>query len=517
MIKYEDFGAIGDGKTDDFNAIRKAHEKANETGEAIKATAGKCYYLKNSEGHPIIIKTDTNWRGASFIIDDTEVSAARPETYPSCDIFRIENDYEPLVLDENSPFIRALNENSPAILKDGKTKKLANGLGYPALLLIFNDDNIQYLRLGFERDRGAPQKEIFVIDENGNINEKTPALFDNEKITRIIAVRIDTKPITIEGGEITTLASQVHNDEERYREIARGLMVCRPNTTLVSMSHYVKNEIPKGKVVNGRGFYGDSSRGFYKSDLAANIEFRDCFATARVMYGASYEIMFNHSYDIRLIRFVQNEENFVEPLNWWVMGSNFCKNISYDGCYLTRFDAHCGVYNVSIKNSTVCSLRLTGGGEFSLENSRIKTKGYGNGIFIMLREDYGSTWRGDIKIKNCVYDSTLKNPKIETLKLIWAQWANHNFGYKTYMPSVYVDNLTFDERLGVKNVNLFYLENKDEAFSFVEDYSKESFDGTPNKNPYTAPKTVVIENNNAGVGYSLENKEFFSNTELIIK
>ena len=143
MIKYEDFGAIGDGKTDDFSAIRMAHEKANETGEAIEATPGKCYYLKNSEGRPIVIKTDTNWRGASFIIDDTEVSAASPETYPSCDIFKIENDYEALELDESSPFIKAINENSPAILKDGKTKKLANGLGYPALLLIFKDENIQ--------------------------------------------------------------------------------------------------------------------------------------------------------------------------------------------------------------------------------------------------------------------------------------------------------------------------------------------------------------------------------------
>ncbi len=43
MIRYEDFGAVGDGKTNDFSAIKRAHDAANETGEGLVATAGKCY------------------------------------------------------------------------------------------------------------------------------------------------------------------------------------------------------------------------------------------------------------------------------------------------------------------------------------------------------------------------------------------------------------------------------------------------------------------------------------------
>ena len=36
-VSYEEFGAIGDGKTDDFDAIAKAHEYANENGYEIRA------------------------------------------------------------------------------------------------------------------------------------------------------------------------------------------------------------------------------------------------------------------------------------------------------------------------------------------------------------------------------------------------------------------------------------------------------------------------------------------------
>ena len=107
-----------------------------------------------TEGSPIVIKTDVSWCGASFIIDDTEFSFANPETYPACDIFRVENDYPIIELDAENPYIKAANEASPAIEKNGKTKKLDLGLGYPALLVVYNDENTQYIRNGF-KDNGT--------------------------------------------------------------------------------------------------------------------------------------------------------------------------------------------------------------------------------------------------------------------------------------------------------------------------------------------------------------------------
>ena len=37
---------------------------------------------------------------------------------------------------------------------------------------------------------------------------------------------------------------------------------------------------------------------------------------------------------------------------WGVMASNYSKNLLYDNCVWSRFDAHMGVANATIRNST---------------------------------------------------------------------------------------------------------------------------------------------------------------------
>ena len=83
------------------------------------------------------------------------------------------------------------------------------------------------------------------------------------------------------------------------------------------------------------------------------------------------------------------------------------------------------------------------------------------------------------------------------------------------MPNVYIDNLSFAERIGIENVNVFCIENKDETNTSVDDFSKDSFDNIANKNPYTPPKIVVVKNNRTDVIFSIDNNEFFKNTNLI--
>ena len=48
VVYYDDFGAKGDGKTDDFLAIYNTHVFANESGQTVKASRnpkGKVYYI----------------------------------------------------------------------------------------------------------------------------------------------------------------------------------------------------------------------------------------------------------------------------------------------------------------------------------------------------------------------------------------------------------------------------------------------------------------------------------------
>ena len=71
-VTYEAFGAAGDGKTDDMAAIVAAHAYANEHHLPVRAAADASYYIG---GHDLtaVIKTDTDWNTARFLVDDTSV------------------------------------------------------------------------------------------------------------------------------------------------------------------------------------------------------------------------------------------------------------------------------------------------------------------------------------------------------------------------------------------------------------------------------------------------------------
>ena len=55
-VCYEDFGAVGDGVTDDVAAIRKTHEYANENGLDVVCKGAHTYYIGAME-KAIPIKT----------------------------------------------------------------------------------------------------------------------------------------------------------------------------------------------------------------------------------------------------------------------------------------------------------------------------------------------------------------------------------------------------------------------------------------------------------------------------
>ena len=81
-VNYEDFGAIGDGKTDEFDAISKAHAYANENGLDVVTDGTKTYYIGDTgigekENKPAIkIKTNVDWNTSKFIIDDSSITSS---------------------------------------------------------------------------------------------------------------------------------------------------------------------------------------------------------------------------------------------------------------------------------------------------------------------------------------------------------------------------------------------------------------------------------------------------------
>ena len=72
LVRYSDFGAKGDGKTDDIDAIAATHAFANQHGLKVKADEAATYYISGKE-RTAVIRTATDFGKAAFIIDDSEV------------------------------------------------------------------------------------------------------------------------------------------------------------------------------------------------------------------------------------------------------------------------------------------------------------------------------------------------------------------------------------------------------------------------------------------------------------
>jgi hypothetical protein len=200
------------------------------------------------------------------------------------------------------------------------------------------------------------------------------------------------------------------------------------------------------------------------------------------------------------------------------MGSSYCKNLTYDSCALTRFDAHQGVWNARVLNSDMAVIRLTGGGDFYMENTRIYFRNFVSPI--QLREDYGATWEGTITIKDSKLIDITKTACLQSL--ILTRSPNWNFGYETHFPYFVIDNLEFE---GANEVDFFQkFENKPASPYFYRSVLDEGItelgaiceDGKENISPYVPPKFIkVINNEKWGYKLKLKRSKLFENTEIV--
>jgi len=233
-IYYADFGARGDGVTDDFLAIRACHEYANEHGHTVNAEAGATYYIggTNASGSAII-KTNTNWHGAKFIFDDRELTPT--DNAGGKHVFRIESDYKRKTYGASNSPISSIEKGATSV---------GFAPGYPALVMLYNDNVKQYIRYGSNQNNGDSMHELVLVDKDGNIDTSTPLQWTYDTITKLYVYRVDEKPVTLDGGGavIETLFTQAafYSDGDKYMQ--RGIEVSRSNTVVKNFEHKVIGE-----------------------------------------------------------------------------------------------------------------------------------------------------------------------------------------------------------------------------------------------------------------------------------
>lgn len=495
IVTYDEFGARGNGVTDDYEAIFEAHAFANQCGQTVVATPGKDYLIRNITDS-IYVKTNVVWEGATITIDDRDLKYGDQTNRRS---FYFPAEYSKKVL---------TGDNVLTLFPEGKIDRdnlyINWNYDFPALVVIYNDDHKNYRRYEGTETAGSSQMEFISVDKDGNISADTPLLFDYEKVTKVEIFRTDDTPITVRGGTINTLASQVPR-EASANYLGRGMTIKRSNTTFVGVKHYIEGELDKTKA--------HPSTGFFFIEDSQGVTLLDCVLTGRTA-GGSYDLSLYRSNEVLLKNCTQSnffkkngDPSMHDNEYWGIMGSNYCKNVTFDTCTLSRFDAHQGIYNAKIINSTINAIEVIGGGTFLVENTTFYLS---RALMFDLRSDYGSTFKGEIVIRNC----HVVNYNPTATAVIKANWHNVYFGYECTLPNIIIDGLTFDEVIG--DVTLINIIATRGGYDYKYDTITEKtlIDGTENKNPIIPPDYIKILNNDEGYNYVLTDVYYFYDVEL---
>ncbi|MBN1627663.1 MAG: hypothetical protein JW944_14170, partial [Deltaproteobacteria bacterium] len=307
------------------------------------------------------------------------------------------------------------------------------------LVTVTNSNIRRYIRFGPNQNNGSPQTDIFVADRNGNVDMGAPIIWDFDQITDITALPLDGTTLTITGGRFTTIANKA---ESKYTYYSRGIAIRRSNVLVDGLQHRI----------TGEGDHGAPYGGFINISNCASVTVRNTILTGHKTYRTigsagvpvsmgSYDISLNRALNVSFVNCSQT--NDINDSGYWgILGSNYCKNLVYDNCTFSRFDAHMGVANATIRNSTLGhqGINAIGTGTFIVENSTI----YGRSL-INLRSDYGSTWQGEFLIRDCIFVPAGGRPT--SVSLIGGSYSGqHDFGYTCYMPErITIENLHIDD------------------------------------------------------------------------
>jgi hypothetical protein len=469
FIRYSDFGAMGDGKTDDIDAIAAAHAFANQQGLPVKADEGATYYI-GGKNRTAIIRTNTDFGKAAFIINDTVVQNR------NANIFLISSSLQPF----KPEGISSLKRNQDKI-----------DLSFPGtcLVTVTNSNVKRYIRFGANQNNGSSQTDIFIVDKEGKVDTNAPIIWDFDQVTAITALPIDETTLTISGGRFTTIANRA---ESKYNYYSRGIAIRRSNVLVTGLEHRI----------TGEGDHGAPYGGFINIGDCAYVTVRNTILTGHKVYqtiGAAgvsvsmgtYDLSLNKALNVSFLNCTQTND-INDSKYWGILGSNYCKNLVYDSCTLSRFDAHMGVANATIRNSTLGhqGINAIGSGTFTVENCTI----YGRSL-INLRSDYGSTWQGEFLIRNCIFVPS--GGRTTNASLIGGSYSGqHDFGYTCYMPErITIENLRIDDSKHTDNY-------KGPAI-FADFNPKMTDDSYVEKFPYIRTREVILRNITIASGKAL--------------
>jgi hypothetical protein len=418
VVTYESFGAVGDGVADDLPAICAAHAHANEHGLPVRSKPDATYHL-GRQALIAIIATDTDWGTSRFTIDDTDVENHKKP------LFEVRSLLEPeeIQIDQLKRDQKTLNvhpQRDCFVMVENKNKRI-------------------YIRRGLNQNSGSPQHDCFILRKDGSI--ASPIDWEYDTITKVVARPIDEHTLTLRGGVFTTIANRM-KQEEGYNYWSRNIIISRSNTVIEGLTHYVTGETSVGHPYSG----------FINVRECADVTLKNCFASGHKTYSTigsagkpvnmgSYDYSMSNVVNLRMLGCRMN--HILDRTRWGVIGSNFCKNILLEDCELSRMDVHQGVsgtYTIRRCKLGYMGLNAIGRGLLTVEDSTL----YGRNL-INFRSDYGSTWEGDLVIRNCRWIPA-GGATVTPYMIGISNDGTHDFGYPCFMPRhITIKNLVVED------------------------------------------------------------------------
>jgi hypothetical protein len=150
-------------------------------------------------------------------------------------------------------------------------------------------------------------------------------------------------------------------------------------------------------------------------------------------------------------------------------------------------------------------INAIGSGTFTVENSTI----YGRSL-VNLRSDYGSTWQGELHIRDCIFIPAAGNPIIASL-IGGFNSGQHDFGYTCYMPErIIIENLHIDDSSHPEIYN---------GPAIFANFNSRMTDETfQEKFPYIITREVILKNVTTASGKDLRvSNNRFMFRDVIIK
>ncbi len=419
VVTYEQFGAVGDGLTDDLPAICAAHAHANEHDLPVRSKPDATYHL-GRRALTAIIQTDTDWSMSRFIIDDSQ--GVENHRLP---LFEVRSRFAPVPL-----HLERLAAGQPRLEARPETD---------LLVLVENAHRRMFIRRGLNQNRGKEQSEVFILRRDGTVEGDIE--WDYDAVTRVEARPIDARPLFVRGGLFVNLANRMRQPVG-YNYWSRNILITRSNTTIDGLTHQVGGETDVGHPYIG----------FLLAQRAANITYRRCRVDGRKVYttlgSANLPVpMGTYGYRADLVVNFRMEHcrtgDIHDASRWGVVATNFMKNVVLEDCMLSRMDVHEGVSGgYVIRRTTLghAGLNAIGRGTLLVEDSTIRS-----GRFITFRDDYGSTWDGDVVIRNSRWELPPARGRYQAMFHVTND-GRHDFGYPCSMPrTIRIEGLYVDD------------------------------------------------------------------------